>query len=175
MQNQKLLEQAFGLEREDTAEAVADCNRILKKLAQKLEGWSVAIDQVGTTRPLGLAKLLLEHGIQVKKIYLDVISPEEERAFLWLKQHAPLLELNATVHYQMRVRSRTQTEQYLAIGQKAAYFTGTSYFVNMIEGGGMYGFDGIQKLAAAMGQAIEEEKDTRAIVPRKGLGCDCIL
>lgn len=48
----------------------------------------------------------------------------------------------------------------LAIGQKAAYFTGTSHFVNMVEDGGLYGYGGILELAAMMEEAAGEEKDT---------------
>ena len=39
----------------------------------------------------------------------------------------------------MRFVNRHAGEKLLAVGQKAAYFTGTNYFVNIIEGGGMTG------------------------------------
>ena len=72
----------------------------------------------------------------------------------------------------MRVYPRNPQEKILAIGQKAAYFSGTEHFVNMVEGGGLYGFDGICKMAELMTDAFLNEKDTRDIVPRKGLGCE---
>ena len=61
----------------------------------------------------------------------------------------------------------------LAIGQKAAYFTGTSHFVNMVEDGGLYGYGGILELAAMMEEAAGEEKDTEKLIQVKGWGCCC--
>ena len=59
----------------------------------------------------------------------------------------------------------------LAIGQKAAYFTGTSHFVNILEGGGLYGFDGICKISEMIRDAYLNEKDTKSIIQVKGWGC----
>ena len=45
----------------------------------------------------------------------------------------------------------------------------------MVYGGGLWGFAGVRSLARLMAEAWEQEKDTRDLVPRKGLGCvSCI-
>ena len=62
-----------------------------------------------------------------------------------------------------------------AIGQKAAWFTGSRHFVNVVQGGGLYGFDGIRRLAGLMTEAIHEEKDTEDLVIRKGWGCESCI
>lgn len=58
----------------------------------------------------------------------------------------------------------------LALGPKAAFFADTPYFVNWIENGGNWGYDGLRKLASAMIDAYTVPKDTRDLVQRKGLG-----
>ena len=58
----------------------------------------------------------------------------------------------------------------LAIGPKAAWAEDTAHFVNMIEGGGIYGYRGIIALMREIREAFENEKDTRDIVPRKAVG-----
>ena len=64
----------------------------------------------------------------------------------------------------------------LAIGQKAAWFTDSRHFVNIVEGAGLYGFNGIVKLAGEMKEALECEKEPEDFITRKGLGCEsCIL
>lgn len=63
----------------------------------------------------------------------------------------------------------------LAIGQKAAYFTGTKHFVNILEAGGLWGFHGIEKLAEMMIDAFENEKDTKAVIEEKAFGCACMI
>ena len=75
----------------------------------------------------------------------------------------------------MRVAPRETAGKTLAVGQKAAYFTGTPYFVNVVEGGGMYGFDGICRMAGLMEEAFSAPKDTRALIQIKGLGCGCCV
>ncbi len=136
----------------------------------------ITIDYIASARPLGLARLLLEHDFRVTRVYLDAVSTEEKEDFDWLVIHCPDLILNSTVHPKMRILHERENEgRMLAIGPKAAWFGGTSHFVNIVEYGGMWGFSGIQKLAELMEDAFLHEKDTRSIVPRKGLGCACVL
>ena len=123
---------------------------------------------------LELAKLLLTHGFSVTRIYLDAVNPEEKATFEWLKQQYPGLSYEPTIHPEMRVRPRKE-ENILAIGQKAAWFTGTKHFVNLVEGAGLYGFDGIRKVAGLMIEAWQEEKDPEDLIIRKGWGCESCI
>ena len=59
----------------------------------------------------------------------------------------------------------------LAIGQKAAYFTGTKYFVNLVENGGLYGFRGIIRLAKEMTEGALHPRQPREMISEKALGC----
>ena len=136
----------------------------------------VTIDAFATPRPLSLARLLLENGFHVTRVYLDVISEEEEEDFRWLQRHVPNLMLTATVHPKMRILHAGEDEGgMLAIGPKAAWFGGTRHFVNLVDCGGLWGFGGIARLCSLMEDAYLHEKDTRSIVPRKGFGCRCVL
>ncbi|MBQ6635250.1 MAG: nitrogenase [Lachnospiraceae bacterium] len=136
----------------------------------------ITIDCIATPRPLGMARLLLEHHFRVTRVFLDAVSSEEKDDFDWLREHHPDLVLSSTVHPKMRVLHEKENEgQMLAVGPKAAWFGGTAHFVNLVEYGGMWGFSGIQKLAGLMEEAFLYEKDTRALVPRKGMGCACVL
>ena len=48
-------------------------------------------------------------------------------------------------------------------------------FVNLVEGAGLYGFDGIRKVAGLMIEAWQEEKDTEDLIIRKGWGCESCI
>ena len=136
----------------------------------------ITLDHIVTPRPLSLARLLLEHGFHVTRVYLDAILPEEEKDFRWLQDHHPDLCLSATIHPKMRVLHEAENAgSMLALGPKAAWFGGTAHFVNLVECGGQWGLSGIEKLAGLMEDAFLHEKDTRALVPRKGFGCACVL
>lgn len=108
-------------------------------------------------------------------MYLDGISPEEKAAFDWLQEHVPELELIATIQVKMRVLPRGGEQEVLAIGQKAAYFSRSRHFVNLVQGEGLYGFDSIRRTAELMMEAYREEKDTEKLVVQKGWGCECCL
>ena len=97
----------------------------METLAGELAGWSVAIDYTASSRPFGMAKLLVKCGFRVERIYADTISPEEEDTFVWLKKQCPRMLLCPTVYHKMAVLPRTWCREaggkVLAIGQKAAY------------------------------------------------------
>jgi hypothetical protein len=66
-------------------------------------------------------------------------------------------------------------EPVLAIGQKAAYFSGIGKFVNIVAGGGAHGFEGIIRMSEWMIDAYRNEKNTPEIIKLKGLGCESCL
>ena len=136
---------------------------------------AVAIDYTAVPAPLSLARLLLEHGFRVTRMYNDSFLPDERDEFDWLCRHAPDLEVYPTTRPAMRVTPRSTEEPLLAIGQKAAYFTGTGHFVNLVEGAGLYGYDGIRRMAELMTEAMSEQRDAAGLIQQKGWGCSCCL
>ena len=151
------------------------CEDSINHAKSIIGGTPVVLDYLYHPRPLGLAKLLLEHGFHVTTVYLDSISPEEKLAFDWLKLHHPDLELRATIQTKMRVLPRGTEGKVLAIGQKAAWFSGSRNFVNMVQGGGLWGFDGIRRTMELMTEAFLEEKDPEDLIVRKGWGCESCI
>ena len=131
----------------------------------------IAIDYTFCPKPLGLARMLLEAGFRVEKVYLDAIIGEEKEDFLFLQEHYPDLLLYPTVHAKMRFMASREEGNVLAIGQKAAHFNNTKHFVNVVEGGGMIGFQAITQILAYMKEAYLEEKDMRNLIQIKGMGC----
>lgn len=156
------------------------CEEELEETKELVKDTPIAIDYTYCTRPLGLAKLLLAHGFNVKKVYLDAVSAGDKDAFDYLRRKHPELELYPTVHAGMRF-AQTSNEagkpgeaecSVLALGQKAAYFENTNYFVNVVEGGGMMGYEAVYKTARLMREAYSSEKNMKELVGIKGLGCE---
>ncbi|MDE7094063.1 MAG: nitrogenase, partial [Oscillospiraceae bacterium] len=129
------------------------------------------IDSSATMRPLGLARFLLEHKLNICKIYADSFSQEEKQDFYWLQENYPDLQLFAISQIKMRMLPRESKSKIIAIGQKAAYFLNTPYFINIVENGGLWGFSGIINLLDLLEEAFLTEKDTKKLVQIKGLGC----
>ena len=158
----------------EISELRAYCEKELEETLALVGDTPIAIDYTYSPRPLGLALLLLRRGFNVKKVYLDAVSAGDKGAFQYLQKKFPDLELSPTVHAGMRfAQSANRSDgRVLAIGQKAAYFENTNYFVNVVEGGGMIGYEAVYKTARLMREAFENEKDMESLVGVKGLGCE---
>lgn len=169
------LADALGIPPVDTVAKIAGCEAALAKAKSVIGDAPVVLDYTFHPRPLGLARLLLSHGFRVTKVYLDAFNGEERSDYDWLRANAPDLMIYSTIQVKMREMPREHREKTLAIGQKAAYFNATNHFVNLVEGAGLYGFDGICRTAQLMIEAFETEKDGKTLIPRKGLGCACCL
>ena len=170
-EQQRELCEMLGLPLPDFASERARCEEELVATCEAVGNMPIAIDATVHPRPLELARLLLEHGMNVQEVYVDAVNPEEEDALTWLRTHAPELQLSSTMLPELRVAPRTRERTTLALGQRAAWFCGTDRFVNLVWGGGLWGFDGIRGMAHLMREAVSTPKDTRDIIPRKGLGC----
>lgn len=162
--------------------AMPDCDAFEQQIEEKatklhdiLGQTPVAIDFTATPRPLGLARFLLTHGFNVYAVYLDAVSPDEKDSFFFLKEHYPSLSLRSTMHFKRRLLPRDDSRKYgkvLAIGQMAAYFTDTNFFVNVIENSGLYGYVGLLKLLDWIGgSARKENPRMREIIQVKAWGC----
>lgn len=171
----RLVKEMPGAKMPDTDALRKKCECMLQETKEVLGDTKIAIDATVVPRLLGLTRLLISHGFSVEKIFTDSFSAEEKEDYLWLKKNAPDLKVCATMHPNMRVYPRKPQEKVLAIGQKAAYFSDTEHFVNMVEGGGLHGYDGICELCLEIQEAYKTKKDTKDLVVRKGLGCESCI
>ena len=174
---------------EKNIDKIAECEKSFEKTLELIGDTPIAIDYTFCPRPTSVAKQLLLHGFNVKRIYLDSFTGEEKKDYEYLKENYPDLELYATVDVKSRFMASSSREalgtkdnnnpdnkkitsdKWLAIGQKAAYFLDTDYFVNIVEGGGMFGFEAITDTLELMRDAYENPKEMRKLVQIKGMGC----
>lgn len=165
----------LGVEMPDFSEKRKACENALKETYELIGKTPVTMDYTFCPRPLGLAKMLLDAGFVVEKVYVDSITGEDKPDFLYLQEHFPELKLYPTVHAGMRFMAAKEPSKVLAIGQKAAYFDNTNHFVNVVEGGGMLGYDVVLNTLKLMREAYLEEKDMRGLIQIKGMGCEGCL
>ena len=147
----------------------------LERALQCIGNTKIAVDYTFTFRILSFTKMLLQHGFHVTEIFADTFLPEEREDFLWMKEHFPDIDIYATNQPNMRYLKRHRDETILAVGQKAAYFTGTDHFVNVVESGGLFGYDGIRQIAELMIDAYLNEKPRKEIIQRMGYGCESCI
>ena len=165
------LADALGVAAPDFTGKREACAAALGETLDLIGQTPIAIDYTYCPKPLGLAKLLLDAGFNVRRVYVDAMIGEEKQVFTYLQEHYPDLELYPTVHASMRFLAAKEHSDFLALGQKAAHFTNTNHFVNVVEGGGMHGYQAILKTLELMREAYQEEKDMRNLIQIKGMGC----
>ena len=166
------LAQVLGIPKPDFAGKRQECQDALETTKALIGNTPIAIDYSFCTRPLSLARLLLDAGFNVQRVYLDAVVADDKKDFEYLQEDYPELLLYPTVHAKMRFMSAKEQTNMLAIGQKAAYFANTNHFVNVVEGGGMHGYQAILKTLEDMREAFLEEKDMRSLIQIKGMGCE---
>lgn len=150
----------------------------------------IAVDYTAFPYIIELSELLTKHGFNVTSLYSDGFPADEQDAYERLKEVKPDIKVYPTNEPAMRFAvandntdnpdnsnnpENQDTQITLAIGQKAAYFTNTSHFVDIVEGGGMYGYSAIKKLSDMMIDAFQNEKDTKKVISHKGWGCSSCL
>lgn len=152
-----------------------ECDEEIEKTKKLIGDTPIAIDYTFCSRPTSIAKLLLDRGFNVQRLYVDSCTGEEKADFEHLKENYPELELYPTVHPKMRFMRMPEPTNFLAIGQKAAHMTNTAHFVNIVEGGGMFGYEAVIRTMKLMREAFLEEKDTRKLIQYKALGCESCI
>ena len=162
----------LGIKIPDFSDRKRACEQELKETFALIGKTPIAIDYTYCPRPFGLAKMLLDAGFAVEKVYVDSISGEDQKDFDYLKEQFPDLMIYPTVHAGMRFMAKKESGSVLAIGQKAAYFENTNHFVNVVEGGGMLGYDAVCNTLKLIREAYLEEKDMRNLIQIKGMGCE---
>ena len=165
---------ALGIPCPDFAADIAETEQALAEAAAEIGDTAVAVDFTAVTRPFEFAKLLCQHGFNVKFIIADSAG-EDAAAFDWLKEHRPDLEIFLATNVNMLHMHAEPHEKVLGIGQKCAYYFASDYFVNIIVNGGFYGFAGIRSLCMLMRDAYRNPKDRKAVLRLKGLGCSSCL
>jgi len=167
------LSKTLGIDIPDFSEKRKACDAARKETLELIGNTPITIDYTYCTRPLGLARMLLDTGFHVEKVYVDTIIGEEKADFEYLQEHFPELLLYPTVHSSMRFMAKREIGKGLSIGQKAAYFENNNHFVNVVQGGGMLGYDAVLHTLELMREAYLEEKDMRSLIQIKGMGCGC--
>ena len=174
-ENYRRLAEKLGIAKPDFTDLKRRAKEALAHAGTVIGDTPVTVDYTFTFRILSFARMLLENGFRVTEIFADAFLPEDEENFFWMKEHYPEIVISSTNCPQMRFLVSHQENKTLAVGQKAAYFSGTDYFVNVAESGGYFGFDGIIRIAQLMEDAFLHKKDRKALIQKKGYGCESCI
>ena len=166
--------EALGVEIPDLSAEEQAAENALASAKKAVGDTPIAIDFTAVTQPFGLAKLLCEHGFNVRYIINDALG-EDGAAFDALRTIAPDITICSAVNVNMLHFPEEEHGNVIAVGQKAAHYFSTDYFVNIVQNGGYYGFTGIAAIARLIEEAALAPKDRRKLISHKGIGCESCL
>ena len=174
--NYALLAEALELPEPDFSTAAARAEEDLQRALEVTGDREIFLDYTASPRILSLTRRLLEAGFNVKRVFADVFIPGEKEDFEFLKANFPELQITPTLHVKMRFAAPEKiSADGLAIGQKAAFFTGNVHFVDLVWGRGFFGHAGVSSIADLIIEAVRQPKDIQSVISRKGWGCESCL
>ncbi len=174
-ENYKTLCRALDIPLPELGDIAENAENALKKAAGIIGDTPVAIDFLSVARQFQLAELLLKHGFNVRYIIADSLNAEEEKSFDRIAEKYPDIEIFSSVNVNMLHMADEPHEKILAIGQKAAFYFASDNFVNLVSGGGLYGYIGIAKLADMITDAFNIPKPRKDVLRLKGHTCESCL
>lgn len=167
----RLAAETLGCEMPDVEKLKEEAEKEALETKKIVKDMPVETDYTAVPLPLEFAEYLLAHGFNVTGVYGNVFAEGDRAAFERLKKSAPQLKIYSTLNPAAQFLPHGE-RNVLAVGQKAAFFNRTPHFVNIVEGAGLCGFDGIIRLLREMCDAAENEKDIN-LIQIKGWGCGC--
>ncbi|MCR5584202.1 MAG: nitrogenase component 1 [Lachnospiraceae bacterium] len=182
-ENYRKLAERLSIPAPDFSELRKQADAALTGLKELIKDTPVVLDYTLTTRIFSFAKMLTDHGINVTAVCTDLVQPDDKAAFESLKETHPGICILATNQPESRFfaseheknEGSQKEEKVLAVGQKAAYFFATDNFVNVAEGGGFLGYDGIIRFTELMADGFLNKKDRRKLIRVKGFGCESCI
>lgn len=132
-----------------------EARKALEETRDYLDGAPVILDQEAITRPFELARCLLEAGINVKRVYSQLLIPSDKEDYKWVMEHYPDIEVRQPQNPKVTIEEKVD-EECIAVGYSAGYITGALHVVDIGGQNGLYGYKGLTDLL----QKIRDAKDT---------------
>jgi len=119
----------------------------LHQAAAALAGRPVVVDGSAVWHPLSLAALLADHGFNVQAVYVG--TPVDAGPAV-TQLAARGIEIIDAGHHVMPARRQTAARDIVAIGQLGGCFAAASHVVDLFCDSGLWGYQGLRRLAALM-------------------------
>ncbi len=148
----------LGLPAPDTDAMVRETSRVLDAEAKRLRGRSIVIDDGATSRPYSLARTLIEHGFNVKRLFCCGCPRTEADALAALSEDMEIISGDAPSLHSAYAEKRYFDSEAVAIGETAAYLSDTRHFITPLVFDGAFGYSYLADTARGLGAAADNER-----------------
>lgn len=155
----------------DIPSLASACENGLSRCAKALSGRPVALDDGACHAPFTVAKLLLERGFNVRYVFADDCLKAEESAMEYVSARSTIVRADAPGMARAFASGEYRDPDITALGETAAYFTGTEHYAPRLGFTGDAGFYGLADAAGSLVDAMNEKKPLVDIRRNIGRGC----
>lgn len=128
-----------------------------------LENMPIIVDQEAITRPFEFARCLLEAGLNVTRIYSQMLIPSDKENYEWVMENYPEMEIRQPLNPKVTEEEHV-SEDYLAVGYSAGYISGAKHVVDIGGQNGLFGYNGLIELLKKMRETKDEITDLKKIL-----------
>lgn len=128
----------------------------------------VFVDASATCRPYSLARMLLENGFHVVRIFAQKCIPIEKAHERWMTEKHPEVQMLRPLHHDM-VNRRIALRESVSIGMTGAYLSDCRYTVDVMGDAGLYGYWGVSRLMDQIVETMKHPKDIRMMIDEHAL------
>lgn len=129
----------------------------------ELDGMPLILDEESIARPFELARCLLDHGLNIKRIYCQQVIPDDREHFDYVMEHYPETEIRQPQNPKVTVESPVR-EECIAVGYSAGYLSGAAHVVDTGGQNGLYGYRGLTELLKRIRSAKNQSPDLKKIL-----------
>ena len=123
----------------------------------------IIVDQEAITRPFEFARCLLEAGLNVRRIYSQLLIPSDKENYEWVMENYPEMEIRQPLNPKVTEEEHV-SEDYLAVGYSAGYISGAKHVVDIGGQNGLFGYNGLIELLKKMRETKDEITDLKKIL-----------
>ncbi len=152
----------------DFTAAIQTMEEAVQAARAKIGGMPLIVDDSCTKRPFLLAKVLLNYGFNVVRIFAQQCIPPDKESYSVITEQHPEIEI-IQPHHHNTLKFNKRLPKSLALGFEAGYISASEYVVNLVNDDGLFGYDGVRRLMNMMSEAVETKADLQKMIKEYGL------
>lgn len=152
----------------DFSADIEQAEKAVQRAKEKIGSLPVIIDDSCTRRPFSLGRVLLNYGFNVVRIFAQQCIPPDKAAYDEIVSAHPEVEIVQPQHHDI-LKFDKRLPESLALGFQSGYISASDYVVNLVNDDGLFGFDGVRRLADMMSDALNQKADLERMIKEYGL------
>ena len=161
--NYELIADKLSVKCPNLSEYEKEALEALEEAKKDIGDMPLILDWECIIRVFEFARLLIENGFNVRRIYSQQVVPSDKENFEWVRENYPEIEILQPQNPKTTFAEPIEDE-CIAIGYSAGYLSGAEHVVDIGGQNGLYGYRGLKELLIKVRNAKKERSDLKKIL-----------